>query len=113
MAVFLYASALTHFFADLLSHRWKKIGTDKIDTSILLHCFLYAVFFIPLFWWLGVNFWWLLLIFFSHLVIDRPARKHIVSLVKIFAREERQTISFGLDQVCHLLMPLIIALFVF
>ena len=113
MAVFLYTTALTHFFADLLSHRWKKVGTNKIDVSVLLHCLLYSVFFIPLFWWFDVNFWWLLFIFFSHLIIDRPARKYIVALATIFAKGEHRIVSFGLDQTCHLLAPLIIALFVF
>ena len=107
MAVFLYAAALTHFFADLLSHRWKG------GRFVYLHCALYAALFTPLFWWFGVHLWWLLLIFLSHLVIDRPARKYLIALVKIFARDQLNVIAFGLDQALHLSALLITALLVF
>ena len=114
IAVFLYAAALTHFFGDTLSHRWKNAGF-KTDGSVLLHCLLYTISFIPLFWWLDVHFGWLGLVFFSHLVIDRPAKKYIISLAKIFikVREYDRITAFGLDQALHLLIPLIIAIFVF
>ncbi len=112
MAVFLYCAALTHFVADFLSHR-KKIGK-----FIFLHCFLYTIFFVPLFWWLKVNLWWLFLIFFSHLTIDSFGNK-LLPLVKIILKEseEKETflkiIALGIDQVFHLTILLIAAIFIF
>ena len=107
LAVFLYCSVPVHCFADFLSHKWKK------GNFIFLHCFLYTLFFIPLFLWFGVDLWWLSVVFLSHVIIDRPARKIIMFLARFFAEEQHGTIAFGFDQVFHLLVPLIIALIVF
>ena len=107
MAIFLYCGALLHFFADFLSHRWKE------EKFIYLHCTLYSLFFIPLFLWLKVDLWWLIIIFLSHLIIDRPARKYILLLAKVFAKEQHDTIAFGFDQIFHLLTIFIVALFIF
>ncbi len=106
-AVFLYCGIPLHFFADLLSHRWKE------GNLLFLHCFLYTLFFLPLFLWFKLDLWWLSVIFASHVIIDWPAEKFILFLVKFFAKEQHETISFGIDQVFHLLVPFIIALIVF
>lgn len=112
MAVFLYCAALTHFLADFLGHR-KKMGK-----YIYLHCFIYAVSFIPVFWWLGVNFLWLLLPLFSHLVIDTQGKK-LLSLVKTILQEADQKnttlvmITLGIDQTLHLVALILIAIFTF
>lgn len=45
---------------------WRKPG-------LWLHCFTYLFAFIPIFWWMGINYWWLALIFISHLLIDKKA----------------------------------------
>jgi hypothetical protein len=107
MAVFLYIAALTHFFADLLSHRWKR------GRLVYLHCFLYAALFTPLLWWFGTSLWWLVFIFLSHLIIDRPARKYVIAIARVFAKDQLNVVAFGLDQALHLSAPLIIAFFVF
>lgn len=111
MAVFLYVGALTHFLADLLSH-YKKKGA-----LIFLHCFMYAIFFIPLFWWQGVNFLWLFLLFFSHLTIDLRWKK-LLSFFDAMTEEQQKLgettlmiLTIGLDQILHLLTILIIAIF--
>lgn len=110
MAVFIYCAALTHFVADFLTHGRKK------GKFIILHCFLYTLFFIPLFWWQEINFWWLPLLFFSHLIIDlgtRPLR-HLFQKIMKEADEKETTLTIlvlGIDQVLHLIIPLIIALF--
>lgn len=110
MAVFLYAGALIHFMADLLSHK-KKEGK-----FIFLHCFLYAISFIPLFWWTNVNLLWLLLLFFSHLIIDFLGMQ-LLRFVDIMTKETGKLkesslapIALGVDQVLHLIMLIIIAI---
>lgn len=107
MAVFLYCGIILHCFADFLSHRWKN------GYLILLHCFLYTLFFIPLFLWFGVGLWWLAVIFASHLAIDRPLRIFILWLVNFFSDEQNETIVFGLDQIFHAAALLAVALIVF
>ena len=113
IAVFLYCATLNHFLADFLSHRKKK------GAFIVLHCFLYAILFIPLFWWLGVNFWWLLLLFFSHLAIDSQW-KRLLSLFDDQTKGQEKLsqtsliiFTTGLDQVLHLLMLVVIAISTF
>ena len=115
-AVFLFAGSLTHFIADLLSHKKKRGG------FIFLHCFLYAIFFIPLFCWLEINFLWLFLVFFSHLIIDSLGDK-IYRLVKFMTREKNEPekekefllgfIALGTDQALHLSALIIIVVLVF
>jgi len=108
--VFLYIAALTHFLADLLSHWWKEKGI-----LLVLHSFCYALFFIPVFWFVKANPLWLILIFGSHLLIDSGG-KYLSWLVKRILRESTvsvemaKIITLGLDQVLHLLTLLIIAL---
>jgi len=115
MAVFLYCAALTHFLADLFSHWMEK---ERGGFLLILHSFLYTLFFIPIFWFLGINYLWLITIFGSHLIIDSQG-KHLLWVVKkILARsmageEMKKIIALGLDQVLHLLVLLIIALFIF
>ncbi len=111
ISVFLYIATLTHFGADFLSH-WRM---EKKGILIILHSFFYTLFFFPVFWFLKVNYWWLILIFGSHLIIDSQ-KKYLLRLVKTIlkkvAAEEQmeKIITFGLDQVLHLLFILIIAL---
>jgi len=109
IAVFLYVGALVHFVADLLSHKKKR------GKFIFLHCFLYAMFFIPLFWWMNVNPLWLLLIFSSHLIIDFSGMQ-LLRLVDIMTKETESLkesflaiIALGVDQVLHLSMLVVIA----
>jgi len=112
MAVFLYCAALTHCFGDFLTHRWRS------GNFIFLHAFLYALFYIPLFLWFGIALKWLFLIFLSHVLIDSAGAEWISWGVKTFIRKESDEkllryIGFGVDQASHLLVPLIIALFIF
>ena len=113
MAVFLYCAALTHFLADLINHWMEKRGKFL---PILLHSALYAVFFSPLFWWLEVNFLWLILIFGSHTLIDSQWDSFAWLVEKILRHEEvlwYKIVTLGLDQALHLSVPIIIALFAF
>jgi len=59
---------LTHCIFDWWVVKWKWVITRK---SKFLHCFIYTAGFIPAFLLFKVSFWWLLLIFFSHLFIDK------------------------------------------
>jgi len=108
--VFLYIAALTHFLADFLNHWMEEKGS-----LLVLHSFLYALFFTPVFWFVGINYLWLILVFGSHLIIDTQ-RKSLLRVVKTILKksavEEKmeKIIALGLDQVLHLLVPLTIAL---
>ncbi len=82
---------------------------------LVLHSFLYTLFFIPVFWFAGINYPWLIIVFESHLLIDTQG-KFLLWIVKTILKksavEEKmeRIITLGLDQVLHLLIPLIIAL---
>ncbi|MBI2450232.1 MAG: DUF3307 domain-containing protein [Candidatus Nealsonbacteria bacterium] len=109
IAVFFYCATLNHFLADFLSHRKKK------GAFIFLHCFLYAMLFMPLFWWLGVNLLWLFLLFSSHLAIDSQW-KRLLSFFNNQTKEQEKLsqttliiFTVGLDQVLHLSMLVVIA----
>ena len=111
MAVFLWIGAIIHFISDL-SAPLKRRG--KI--FFVLHCVLYALPFIPLFWWMEVNFLWLIFVSGSHMLIDSQGSQFHKFVETILAHEKKslcRTIGLGLDQVFHLTMLLIISLFVF
>lgn len=112
MAVFLYGAVLTHSLSDL-SAFLKRRGR----IFLALHCALYAFFFIPLFWWMGINLLWLIFIGCSHLLIDSGEKQIHLTTEKILGLKRpnsRSTvISLGLDQVFHLAIIFVIALFVF
>lgn len=100
-AVFVWFATLTHFIADFITHRRKK------GRFILLHCFLYALLFLPLFWWMEVSFLWLILIFASHLAIDSQQGFLLTTCEKILQEKDKIDIPFdfivaGLDHVLHL-----------
>lgn len=110
MSVFLYIAALTHFLADFLSHWMEEKGM-----LLALHSCFYTLFFIPVFWFLGVNYWWLILIFGSHLIIDSQGKYLLWIVKKILEKaavgeQMEKMITLGLDQVLHLLALLVIAL---
>lgn len=112
IAVFIWFGTLTHCLADLLTH-WKK----KRGIFLYMHCFLYTLCFIPLFWWLEVNLLWLIFISLSHLIIDSQG-KFIPIIVNKILREENEkdvffkAIYFGLDQALHLLIIGIVSFFI-
>jgi len=124
IAIFLYCYAFLHFISDLSNHWMEKRGKPK---AILLHSFLYTLFFIPLFWKLGVSFPWLIFVFLSHFIIDsqwdllfriaRKSQRHPLFLIvsKILRHENEiesnlRVYTAALDQVLHLCMPIIIVL---
>ena len=124
IAIFLYCYLPIHLISDLSNHWMEKRGKPK---AILLHSFLYTLFFIPLFWRLEINFLWLIFVFLSHFIIDsqwdllfRIARKSqchplflIVSKILRHENETESNLRFYtavLDQVLHLCIPIIIVL---
>jgi hypothetical protein len=114
MAVFLWFALVIHFLADFLSHGKKR------GSFIFLHCFIYSLFFVPLFWWLGINFLWLILIFSSHLVVDSQQRNLLLFCSKILREKSQRDKIFisydfivaGLDHVLHLLTLGVVAFFI-
>jgi len=115
-SVFLFAGIILHFLADLLGHRKKK------GKFILLHCFIYASFFLLLFWRMEVNFLWWFFLFFSHLIIDanwerlpRIIEFLIGDSIDLIPEKTKRlfvdVVTFGTDQILHLLMLIIIVFF--
>jgi len=112
IAIFLYCYVVIHFLSDFLNHWMEKNGKPR---RILLHSFLYTVFFIPLFWRLEVNFLWLILVFFSHFVIDWQWDLLFRFVSKILRHENEAKINLrfytaAIDQALHLCVPIIIVL---
>ena len=113
IAIFLYCYVFIHFLSDFLNHWMDKNRGLRL---LLLHSFLYTVFFIPLFWRLGVDFLWLILICFSHFVIDWQWDLLFRIVSKILRHENETKINLrfytaAIDQVLHLCVPVIIVLY--
>ncbi|MBI5732582.1 DUF3307 domain-containing protein [Candidatus Jorgensenbacteria bacterium] len=78
------------------------------------HCLIYTACFIPIFAWLNFSWWWLILIFSSHMFLDR--RWPVVWWIKHIKRTSDNTITnnfwlvIAVDQVMHLLIITIIVI---
>ena len=113
IAVFIWLASIIHFLADLFSH-WKIKHSWKFG-HVILHPFLYTLFFIPLFWVMGIDFFLLIFVFLSHLIIDCFS---LEALVKMILKNENENstvfsvIVLGTDQALHLLALGIISFFV-
>lgn len=112
MAVFIWIATAIHFVSDL-SALLKRRGR----LFFILHCVLYALPFIPLFWWMKVNFLWLIFVSGSHILIDSQGSQIHKLVEEIFIEARNKTmcrpVGLGLDQLFHLMALFIIALFVF
>ena len=90
----------------------------------LLHCFVYALGFVPVFLIFGINFLWLVLLFSSHLLIDSviSPEKMLESIEKYFSKkrfgihldknysnhQRRYWALVGGEQILHLFILVII-----
>jgi len=74
---------IAHFLGDYFLQRLlqKSLGLFGIKYTkfgswqIWAHCGAYLLFFIPIFWVFGINWLWLIFLFFSHLIIDIQVEK--------------------------------------
>lgn len=98
--------------ADFLAHRKKK------GWWILFHCFIYTLLLTPIFFWLKIDFLWLILVYFSHLGIDSCWNFFLSFMENQLKEGEGNHVLFKfytalLDQILHLFVFIIIAFFTF
>ncbi|MEM2089840.1 MAG: DUF3307 domain-containing protein [Candidatus Pacearchaeota archaeon] len=100
----------THFFSDLFFQpaSWAKNKT-KHFLPLLYHSIQYTALFVPVLWFLKINFLWLALLFSSHLAIDNY--KFVKFLNKVRgAKKMPAWLEIVQDQVLHLFVLLLILL---
>ncbi|KPJ54821.1 hypothetical protein AMJ47_03150 [Parcubacteria bacterium DG_72] len=107
---------IVHLIMDFIFQRqWEAAKKNKDWRALAFHCFIYTIGFVPVFWFLRISFWWLLLLFLSHFVIDN---QKIVQwlLEKLKGYKQNKTnqslwtlLYIGVDQTLHLIILLIIA----
>jgi hypothetical protein len=110
---------ITHFVMDwVFQTEWEAMNKSKKWSALCVHCFIYTIGFIPVFFVYEVNFLWLVFIFISHIILDQ--RKFLMWWMEKVKRFNVQTTSeslklillIGVDQTFHILVLAIITLLV-
>lgn len=92
-----------------------KMNGPFFNEPLCSHCLVYTLCFIPIFWLMQINWLWLLLIFWSHMFLDR--RWPVIWWIKHVKRTSDETIKnlfwlvIAVDQIMHILILVPIALF--
>jgi len=103
---------ITHFISDWFFQLDEWAIKKKTQFKYLLyHCIQYTMIFIPVFFFLKINFLWLIWIFLSHLLIDNYV--FVNSWNKYVRRSKKTPPDFVLvtqDQILHILalIPIIL-----
>ena len=114
----LEALLVSHFIMDwIFQWNWMAMNKSKKWTPLFVHCLVYTLGFIPAFYFLGMNFLWLTVIFLSHVLLDQ--RKFELWLMEKFKRCKKEempeslwtVVLIGLDQVLHIAILAAIVLF--
>jgi hypothetical protein len=97
--------ALTHFVSDWFFQPAKWALTKRENTkSRFFHCIQYTILFAPIFYFLKLNYFWLIWIFLSHFFIDDY---RFVTFFNKKIKREKKTPDWMLtvqDQILHLLV---------
>jgi len=101
----------------IFQRSWEATRKSKDWLALAFHCFVYTIGFIPVFWFLKISFWWLILLFLSHFVIDN--QKFVRWLLEEFKGYKQiesdkslwTMLLIGVDQTLHLIILLIITSF--
>ncbi len=101
---------LAHLFGDwLLQTEYEamnKAGGRFLNAALLKHCLFYTLSFVPVFIAFHLSWYWLLVIFASHLFIDR--RWPVVWWISVIKRTSKESINknfwlvVAVDQVIHI-----------
>ena len=97
--------------------KWEAMNKSKKWLPLFFHCSVYTIGFIPAFWLYKINFWWLALIFLSHIVFDRRAFEiWLLEKFKGVKKEEIpeslwQILLIGIDQTLHIAVLVGIVIF--
>jgi len=112
------AMLTTHFVMDwIFQRKWEEMNKDRKWIPLIVHCLIYTFGFIFVFWWYEINFLWLVLIFFSHLVLDRKKFVYwILEKMKDMKKEETpeflwQMFLIGTDQILHFIVLAAVVVF--
>jgi len=112
------AMLVTHFVMDwIFQTKWEAFGKSRSWIPLVVHCLIYTVGFIPIFFFWKVSFVWLIFIFLTHLVLDqRKVEFWIMDKIKAMKKEDTPETVFGfmlvgVDQSLHLVVLAIITLF--
>lgn len=83
------------------------------NRAILSHCFKYALCFVPITWFYGLNWLWLAVIWGTHMLIDR--RQLVLAWRKYIAKSAENSIkntfwlTIVIDQIFHFIILALIA----
>jgi len=112
------AFLITHLVMDwIFQWKWEAMNKSKNWTALFLHCAIYTVGFLPVLLIYNFHFSWLLLIFASHVLLDK--RNFEIWLVEKFKGFKRggeldtfwNIVLIGVDQTLHILVLAIIVIF--
>jgi hypothetical protein len=110
---------LSHMIGDwLIQTEHQAMNKAKgrfFNGALFSHCLCYTLCFVPAFWLAHINMVWLLLVFWSHMFLDR--RWPVIWWIKTMKRTSEETIKnlfwlvIAVDQVMHILIVALIAYF--
>ncbi len=100
---------LTHFISDwLFQTQWEALNKSKQITPLLIHSLIYTLFFIPVFYFYHFQWFYLLLLFISHAILDNRQfefwwmEKIKRTKIKEFGETNWAIVLIGIDQIFHL-----------
>lgn len=103
---------------DFIFQRQQEASEKHIQLKDLtVHCSIYTIGFIPVFWFLNINFLWLIVIFASHFIIDQNSIVlWLLEKFKGIKKEETPEsiwalFSIGIDQILHASVLIFIIIF--
>ncbi len=112
------AFLITHFVMDwIFQWNWEAMKKSKEWLPLFFHCTVYTAGFIPAFIFFNVNFLWLLLIFVSHVILDKRSLEFwILEKFKGVKKDDVGEPIFtilliGIDQTLHLAILTLIVIF--
>lgn len=108
-----------HLIADWLlqtkDHAVHKTKGNFLNQALLTHSLLYTLAFVPIFLIVKIRFGWLLLLFFSHLFLDRrwPIFLWLEKVGGLTKEEtkEKEFLVIMTDQIFHILILTTIVIF--
>jgi len=97
--------------------KWEAMNKPKNWTALFFHCAVYTIGFLPVLFIYKFHFSWLMLIFASHVILDkRNFEFWILEKFKGFRKQEIDESLYaklltGVDQVLHIAILALIVIF--
>ena len=110
---------VAHLIGDWLlqteSEALQKFNGKFLNSPLISHCTKYTLAFIPAFYYFGISWYWLILIFWSHMFLDRrwPVKWWIHNVMgnSYESIDKLFWLVVVVDQVMHILVLALIAFF--